>query len=110
VLIVAFLNSNRIIAGLTGNSSAGITMTQIDARHVAAFSTKVPDGSVRFQLASLHGFWGEQLGRFANTFLYNPDRKILFSLLFILIMLGVYMSYGLQEKRVRSYCIRLLVV
>lgn len=108
--IVLLLNSNRIIAGLTGKSSVGMTMTQIDDRHVAAFSTKVTDGSVWFKLASLHGFWGEQRGRFANTFFSNPDWKTLFVVLFVIILYGMYYAITASKKERRSYAIRLIMV
>lgn len=89
---VLTLNANWIAGNLVGNESVTETLSQITAEHYQIFATDKGRTNLYFNALTLHGFWGERQGRFAETFADNANWKWLF-----LIMLAV-MAFGAHSR------------
>ncbi|MDD2487620.1 MAG: hypothetical protein PHS92_04605 [Candidatus Gracilibacteria bacterium] len=89
-VIILALNSNWILGNILGNGGLNQTVGQIGSEHFQAFATGSGKINLYFNTLSLHGFWGERQGRYIQTYFDNDNWKILFSVLFLIVIFGAY--------------------
>jgi hypothetical protein len=106
ISILLFLgNLHWIYPLMSGSSQTDISVVEkIDQSHFQAFSTNA--GNTNVYLSSLGGFWfwGEREGRFMTIqATHEQARLIIFGMIFVLIVCGIYMLWKQKSWNVLGF-------
>jgi len=88
---ILIANINIILGYALNLSPNSVSMHQFNQEHLQTFSA-IDNGnaSIYINVLSLHGYWGENQGRFLSTQKYVAVWKPLFLIFFAFVLVGIY--------------------
>lgn len=98
ILILA-LNANWILWNILWNWRINQTIWQIWENHFEAFATDSWGINLYFNTLSLHWFWWEREWRYLPTYFENTNWKILFIVLFLVILIWIISQIKNKENK-----------